>query len=366
MTYYYAGLDVSMNQTDITTVDEKGKIVFEASVKTDPESIDVALKNAGFLIEKMSLESGSWSHWLVKELSKLKWNITCIDARSISPLLALNTNKTDRNDARGIAEVVRTESKVIREVHQKSQESINLGTLLTARRLLVAQRTSLLNATRGLFKSFGINLGPLGTERFASTVRIKISEHWPVTLLFPKEDPESTKKTLNNKEPQTLALEALTTCFEALRHEINAIDVELNTLSKRDEVIKRLMTAPGIGPLTAITYKTIIDNPVRFKNPRLVGSYLGMCPKQYSSGQTKRLGRISKRGSTELRTLLAGAGMKVLVHCKQSSDLRTWGLKIAEKHGKKKASMAIGRKLSVIMHHIWNKYTIFEPGKKTK
>jgi len=111
MAQYYTGLDVSMEQTDIVTVDDKGKIVFEASIKTNPQSIDAALKQAGFPIQKMSLESGSWSHWLVKEVSALGWNITCIDARSISPLLALKTNKTDRNDARGIAEAVRMQSQ---------------------------------------------------------------------------------------------------------------------------------------------------------------------------------------------------------------------------------------------------------------
>ncbi|MES2199641.1 MAG: IS110 family transposase [Chlamydiota bacterium] len=352
MAHYYVGLDVSMDQTDITTVDEKGGIVFEASVKTDPSCIDEALKRAGFSIEKMSMESGSLSHWLVQELSKLKWNVTCIDARSISPLLNLKTNKTDRNDARGIAEAVRTESKCIREVHQKSQESINIGTLLTARRLLVEQRTSLSNATRGLFKSFGIRLGPLGIESFASIVQTKISGYWPVESLLPEKNPNHTKQALYEKKPQVFALEALTTCFETLCQQINTIDVELNTLSKKDKIVKRLMTVPGIGPLTALTYKTTIDDPTRFKNPRLVGAYLGMRPTQYSSGQTKRLGRISKRGSKELRTLLASAGMRLLTNCKQPSDLRTWGLKIAEKHGKKKAFMAIGRKLAVIMHHI--------------
>jgi len=356
MAQYYAGLDVSMDQTDITTVDEKGKIVFEVSVKTDPNSIDAALKKAGFSIKKMSLESGSWSHWLVQELSKLNWNVSCIDARSISPLLALNTNKTDRNDARGIAEAVRTESKCIREVHNKSQESINMGTLLTARRLLVEQRTALSNATRGLFKSFGIRLGPLGTASFSAAVLVKVAEYWPA---------ESTsQENPNRKKPQVVALEALTTCFETLHQEVSAIDAELHMLAKKDEITKRLMTVPGIGPLTALTYKVVIDNPSRFKNSRFVGAYLGMCPKQYSSGQTKRLGRISKKGSRELRTLLAGAGMKVLTHCKTPSDLRTWGLKIEEKHGKKKASMAIGRKIAVILHHIWNKNTIFEPKKK--
>ena len=111
MAQYYTGLDVSMDRTDITIVDERGRIVFESFATTDPSSIDTILKNAGFPITKMSLESGSWSHWLIRELTELGWNITCIDARSIAPLLALKTNKTDRNDARGIAEAVRAESQ---------------------------------------------------------------------------------------------------------------------------------------------------------------------------------------------------------------------------------------------------------------
>ncbi len=126
MTQYYAGLDVSMNETDITVVNEKGKIIFEEKAATNPQKIHDALIKAAFPITKMSLESGSWSHWLIKELTLLGWNITCIDARSIAPLLALKTNKTDRNDARGIAEAVRTESKHVREVYQKSQESMIL------------------------------------------------------------------------------------------------------------------------------------------------------------------------------------------------------------------------------------------------
>lgn len=365
MAQYYTGLDVSMKQTDIATVNEQGKLVFEASVKTDPQSLHTTLKNAGFPIQKMSLESGSWSHWLIRELSALGWNITCIDARSISPLLALKTNKTDRNDARGIAEAVRTTSQYIAEVHHKSQDSINIGVLLSARRLLVGQRTALGNAMRGLFKSYGIHLGPLGTKTFVGKVQTKIMECWPT-----EQSASSVEKDrlsldfLQKKEPQALALEQLASCFELLNKEIMIINAKLSAIAQKDAVIKRLMTAPGVGTLTAITYKAVIDDPKRFKNPRLVGAYLGMCPKQYSSGQTKRLGRISKRGSAELRMLLASAGMKVLILCTGSSALRTWGLKIAEKHGKKKASMAIGRKIAVILHRIWSTNSIFASEKK--
>ena len=211
MAHYYTGLDVSMEQTDITTVDDKGKIVFEASVKTNPQSIDAALKKAGFPIQKMSLESGSWSHWLVKEVSALGWNITCIDARSISPLLALKTNKTDRNDARGIAEAVRVESKSIREVYQKSQESINLGVLLTARRMLVSQRTALGNTMRGLLKTFGLHMGALEPHNFSKSLQIKIAEQWP-------------EATGSSEEYPVLALNTLARCFETLKKEIENID----------------------------------------------------------------------------------------------------------------------------------------------
>ena len=351
MAKYYTGLDVSMEQTDIATVNDKGKIVFEASVKTDPRSIDAALKQAGLPIQKMSLESGSWSHWLVKEISAFGWNITCIDARSISPLLALKVNKTDRNDARGIAEAVRMESQYIREVYQKSLESINLGVLLSARRMLVTQRTALGNTMRGLLKTFGLCLGTLEANKFSESLHNKVAEQWPAAAGSSEEYP-------------VLALKVLARCFETLQKEIKDVDTILNLLSKKDDVLKRLMTVPGIGALTAITYKVVIDDPKRFKKPRLVGAYLGMCPIQYSSGQTKRQGRISKRGSSELRMLLSSAGMKVLTHCKGSSKLRIWGLKIAEKHGKKKAAMALGRKIAIIMHHIWSKNTLFEPEKK--
>lgn len=359
MAQYYTGLDVSMENTDIVTVDDKGKIVFESSAKTDPKSIDIVLKQAGFPIQKMSLESGSWSHWLVREISAMGWNITCIDARSISPLLALKTNKTDRNDARGIAEAVRVESKSIREVYQKSQESINLGTLIAARRMLVEQRTALGNTIRGLLKTFGLGLGKLEADTFFTSLQTKIAERWPSNI-----PPLEKTQNFCFEEYPVLALKSLGKCFEVLRKEVEAIDIFLRLLAQKDDVVTRLMTVPGVGFLTAITYKTVIDNPSRFKTPRLVGAYLGMCPTQYSSGQVKRQGRISKRGSTELRTLLSSAGMKLLTHCKKSSNLKTWGLKIAEKHGKKKASVALGRKIAIIMHRIWIKKTLFEAEKK--
>ena len=150
--------------------------------------------------------------------------------------------------------------------------------------------------------------------------------------------------------------------FIALTPEIKKIDCALESTAKKDAVIKPLMTVPGVGYLTALTYKVVVDEPTRFKNARAVGAYLGICPSMYASGQTKRQGRISKRGSQELRTLLTGAGLCLLVHCKKPSSLKTWGAKIQDKHGTKKAATAVRRKMSVIMHQLWCKNLTFDPG----
>jgi transposase len=347
MAQYYTGLDVSLESTNIAIVNERGKLVFESSASTDPQSINTTLLKAGFPIQKASLESGSWSHWLIKELSALGWNITCIDARSISPLLALNTNKTDRNDARGIAEAVRIESQYIKEVYQKSQSSIDMQTLLSARRLFVTQKTALSNSIRGLLRVYGLRLPAKKGHSLTDIIQKIIQENWPHQAVD------------SDRTPPILALEALACTFEKVSKEITSIDNFLYGFAKKNDLTKRFMTVPGIGPVTAITYQVVIDNPDRFKNSRLVGSYLGMCPRQYSSGQTKKMGRISKRGNKELRNLLSSAGLIVLHRCKKEFPLRTWGLKIADKHGVKKASVAVGRKITIILHQIWSKNTVF-------
>src|SRR5665647_310488 len=159
---YYTGLDVSMETTAVCTVDENGKIIFEDEIPTEPKLIDMCLKANGYSIEQIALESGSISHWLVKELTKLGRKVTCIDARSLAAVLSLCTNKTDRNDARGIAEALRCNYTSIKLVHQKSQPSIEIGTLLGARRSLINQRTTTSNTVRGLLKTYGIRLGVVG------------------------------------------------------------------------------------------------------------------------------------------------------------------------------------------------------------
>jgi len=191
-----------MAETAVCTVNEYGKVVFESTVPTDPKQIDSCLKASGYPIAKMSLESGSMSHWLTKELLALGWEISCVDARSIAAVLALKQNKTDRNDARGIAEAVRTASQYVKEVYHKSQESIELATLLSARRTLVRQRTALSNAMRGLLKSFGICLGFAGKDTLVARIRDKLQETWPTV------SEEPLKNTVEPKRSHQLFLDS--------------------------------------------------------------------------------------------------------------------------------------------------------------
>jgi transposase len=361
---YFVGLDVAMISSAICIVNEKGKIICESSIPTSSQSIYEYLTSKKLKIEKIALESGSLSHFLVKGLLDLGLDVVCMDSRSLSPSLQVKCNKTDRNDARGIAEALRTESKQVKYVHQKSEESVDLGVLLATRRMLVSQRTALGNTIKGLLKSFGVILSSSTVNTLEGIVREKLAEVWPSTKLenLMENLPDSSKQTKAPPIYLSTALEALIQPYIGLTTEIDSIDRILLKLSRKDLIIKRLMTVPGIGPLTALTYKVVIDDPLRFKKGRNVGAYLGMCATQYSSGNVKRYGRISKTGSKELRTLLASAGMSLLVRCKKPCALKDWGLKIEQKHGKKKAATAVGRKMAIIMHRIWIGNTTFISG----
>ena len=340
---HYVGLDVSMKETYVCILDENGKVVREGKVKTDPGLISgffemVRMKLGGqLIIEKVGLESGSLSHWLVEELKKLGIPVVCIDARKMAAVLSVQVNKTDKNDARGIADAMRC--GMYREVFAKSKESLEIGTLMSSRRLLVEQRIQITNAIRGLLKTYGVRLGTCKGANFSIITRKKLLDD----------------KLATARE----GIECLLHCYENLLERIKELTKTAEELARNDEVARRLMTIPGVGAITAMTYKAEIDDPTRFSRSRAVGAYLGMTPRQYSSGETKRQGRVSKCGSSEMRSLLNEAAVVLLTRSQRWSKLKAWGLKIAKKNGFKKATMAVGRKLSVIMHRMWMDKTDF-------
>ncbi len=340
---HYVGLDISMKETVFCIVNDKGVVVHKGRSKTDPEKIACHLKKTGLLIEKIGLESGSLSHWLTKELRALGLPVLCIDARKMAAFLSVQVNKTDDNDARGIAEAMRC--GLYKEVLPKSQESLETSTLMQSRRTLVQQRVQLINSIRGFLKTYGIRLGSCGGKEFPERVRASI----PVEAIMARE-----------------GIESLVTCYEKLSAEIKKLDKKIEDLVKEDEDVKRLMTVPGVGIITAMSFKIGIDDPYRFKKSRNVGAYFGMTPRQYSSGETKRQGHISKCGSSEVRSLLTEAGLVCLTRSKKWSRVKAWGLKIMRKHGAKKAAVAVGRKLAVVMHRMLVDKTDFVYGEEKK
>jgi transposase len=327
---YYTGLDISMKETAICIVDESGAIVKEGTVSTDPLEIATYLKKSGFEIKKVALESGCLSHWLIEQLRKLKVPAICVDSRHIAAVLATTINKTDKNDARGIANALRC--NMYREVHAKSSNSIEKSTLLAARKTIVEQKTQLTNTIRGLLKAYGVRIScSATTNMFFEYVKEKIAE-LPALARF--------------------GLEELLKLAEGLHNKVKTFDKLVQRLAKEDVEVKRLQTVPGIGPITAMNFKMEIDDPKRFEKSRSVGAYLGMTPTQYSSGETQKQGRISKCGSKELRNLLMEAGFVVITRTSKWSKLKAWGMKLMKKHGIKKAALAVGRKLAVIMHRM--------------
>jgi transposase len=336
---HYVGLDVSMKTTSICILEKEGKTVLQDTVPTDPATIFAIIKNSGLKIEKVALESGSISHWLVQELCQRKLPVICIDARRMSVILSTNVNKTDKNDARLIAEAVRC--GFYSEVHQKNNEIVELKILINSRRTLKNISTQLKNTVRGHLKAFGIRLGTVSNSQFSTKVCEAISEKSAIVKI---------------------GVEALLTSFLSIEAQIKQIENKLKDLATKDEDVILFKTIPGVGLITAFTFKIYLGDPTRFKNSRVVGAYFGMTPRQYSSGETTIQGRISKQGSSEVRSLLTEAATVILYCTKSWSRLKAWGLKLKKKKGHKKATLAVGRKLCTIMFRMMITRKPFEYG----
>lgn len=338
---YYAGLDVSMKTTSLAIIDLKGKICFETICETDPETIAKTIIDSNYVCEKVGIESGCLSFWLIDELKKLALPAICIESRQMATIIALKVNKTDRNDARLIAEAMRC--NLYKEVFHKTKESIEIGLQMGARRVLVNTRTKLKNSIRGFIKAYGIRLGAVSHDKFAEAVR------------------DSLK---SSEEGVREAIEGLLKSYEEICRNIDKSDEILKKLSKTDPVLALFESIPGVGTITALTYKAVIDNPDRFTAPRNVGAYLGLTPKQYSSGESVKQGRISKCGCSELRTLLIECAVVMLTRTRGWTKLKAWGLKIMKRSGLNKAAAAVARKLAIIMLRMWQKRTAFIWGEK--
>jgi transposase len=327
---HYVGLDVSLETTAVCVIDAKGTAVWRGKCASTVESITEAVHTYAPAAVRVGLETGQLSNWLTLNLRRRGLPVVCLDARHAKAVLSLQINKTDANDAFGLAQIVRT--GWYREVAVKSMDAHTLRMLLVARAQLVSQRQTIANTIRGLLKTFGLVIVRGAKGLFPIRVREQIVGNDVLAAI----------------------VEPLLTVWHALREQIAIFDRQILARARADAAARRLMTIPGVGVVVALAYTAVIDDPARFRRSASVRAYLGLTPRRYQSGEVDRGGHISKCGDGLLRAYLFEAATVLLQRHSRASMLKTWGLALAKRIGMRRAKVAVARKLAVIMHRVWS------------
>ena len=323
---HFAGLDLSVKETSVCIVDDTGRILREVKVASEPEDLLKVLGNPIYRFKRIGLEAGPLSQWLFSALAEAGLPVICVETRHMRAMLQAQINKTDRNDARGIAQMMR--AGLYRPVHVKTLRCQKLRMLLTHRKLLQSKAIAIDNDLRGTLRNFGLKVGAVKFE-----ARIK--------------------ELVKNLPDLAELVEPLLTVRRTLREQIGILHRRLLTIVRNDDVCRRLMTVPGVGPVVALTYRATVDVPARFRNSKAVGAVFGLTPSRYQSGEINRAGAISRCGDEMTRVMLYEAAHIMLVRLAKWSWLKAWAMKIARHRGMKKAIVALARRLAVIMHRIW-------------
>ena len=333
---YFTGIDVSLRSVSICVVDETGEVLHEAKVAAEIDTIVATLRRFDGEIKQVGFEAGALTQYLTYGLSQAGFEVICMEARQVAASLAAMRNKTDRNDARGLAQILRT--GWYRTVHVKSIESHQVRALLSSRKMILTKCIDLENELRGLLKVFGVRLPPrVGHGGFDELVR-----------------------------PKVLALPELARCLlplldarVVLYRTYLQLDTAVRGMARKDPVCQRLMSVPGVGPVTSLTFKTAVDEPHRFRSSRTVAAHFGLTPRRYQSGEMDNPGRISKAGDPAVRQALYGAAHALMTRSDAWSVLKAWGLRLAKTRGHRRAVIAVARKLAVILHRMWINATDF-------
>ena len=337
---YYVGLDVSLKQTSICVVDQTGLVLREGVVDSDPEAISVYVRSRVPDAIRIGLETGPTSTWLWTELKRLGLPVICIDARHAKAVLKMQINKSDRNDAIGIARIMQT--GWFKEVHVKDIDSHSVRALLASRALLVKIKRDLENQVRGLLKNLGLVIGRATFNVFA--VR--------------------AEELIEDRPELLAAIRPLLEARKAIEQQVSELDRKVMKLARRDAQVRRFMTAPGVGPITALAFKATIDDPTRFARSRSVGAYVGLTSRRHASGEVDWSGRISKCGDAMLRSYLFEAAGVLLTRVPKWCAVKAWGARLAKRIGLSKAKVAVARKLAVILHRMWIDGTEFNWSKE--
>ena len=308
---YHTALDVSLRSVSICIVDDGGAIQFEGKTSSDVEEIVTCLKGFNPEVRSVGFEAGALTQYLTYGLQAAGYEVICLEARQVSAALSAMRNKADKNDARGIAQILRT--GWYSRVHVKSMESHLIRALLSCRKTVLKKCIDLENEIRGLIRLLGIRLpGTLKHGTFDAHVRQSIEAHTTMAQsLIP-------------------LLDARLVLYKTYLN----LDSQVRTLAREDAVCQRLMTVPGVGPITALTFKAGVDNP----------------------------GHISKAGDPDVRSALYIAAHSLVIRSAEWSSLKVWGLRLAKMKGHRRAVIAVARKLAVILHKMWIDDTDFRYG----
>jgi transposase len=332
---HYVGLDVSVKETSVCIIDKAGKVIREVKVATEPVAILAVLTEEPLALERIGLEAGPLSQWLYSALAEAGLPVICVETRRMKAALSAQINKSDRNDARGIAQMMRV--GLYRPVHVKTLASQKRRMLLTSRQLLQAKALDIENDLRGTLRNFGLKVGMVGTVKFEARIRELVADHPDLAAIV---------------EPLLIAR-------RVLREQLGVLHRQLLEIVRHDEVCRRLMTTPGVGPVVALTFRATVDVPSRFTSSKAVGAAFGLTPRRQQSGEIDRMGGISKCGDAMMREMLFEAALVLMTHSGKWSWLKAWGMKIARHRGMKRAIVAVARRLAVIMHRMWMDGTEF-------
>jgi transposase len=337
---YFAGLDVSLEETAICVVGETGRTVRELRAASEPKALITALSGLGLALDRIGLEACSLTAWLHDELRAAGLPAICIETRQANAAMKTMPNKTDRNDARALAQIMRT--GWYRRVHVKSRQCRLWRSLLVARRTVLNEMRSIENVVRAVLRESGIKLGTPGRAAFAARVRERAGG-----------------------DPHVMQLvEPLLAILATMLAQLARLTKQILDIVRQEEACRRLMSVPGVGPITALAYRATIDRPDRFRRSRDVGAHLGLTPARYQSGETDIQGRVSRCGDELARTALYEAAHSLLVRSRKWSSLRAWGMSVAKRRGMARARVAVARKLAVILHRMWSDEAEFRFGKE--
>jgi len=326
---HYVGIDVSLELSSLCVLDATGRIVREAKVASEPEALIGFLTGLALPLARIGLEAGPLSQWLHAALVEAGFAAVLLETRHVKAALSAMIVKTDRRDARGIAQLLRM--GWFRPVHCKSPPAQEVRVLLMARKQLQAKMRDVELSLRGLLRGFGLKVGEISKGQFATRVRTLVTGH---TML-------------------ERVAEAMLQAREALRAEFSKLHRAMLAIVRTDEVCRRLMTVPGVGALIAITFTSGVDDPARFRHSKDVGAHFGLTPRKYQSGETDITGAVSRVGDVMVRTALYEGAHILLTRATRFSALKRWALDVAKRRGMKRAKVALARKLAVVLHRMW-------------